>query len=89
MKIETALRTPHVKPPADKASRAIHKQAVELEGVFLRKLIEESKVGQSTGSSGSSGYGSMAVDALATAIGDAGGLGLSRMIEEALKPKTK
>lgn len=86
MKIETALRTPHVKPPADKASRAIHKQAVELEGVFLRKLIEESKVGQSTSSSG---YGSMAVDALATAIGDAGGLGLSRMIEEALKPKTK
>jgi Rod binding domain-containing protein len=70
--------------PTDKASRAIHKEAQELEGVFLRKLIEESGVGKSTSASG---YGSMAVDALSTALGKAGGLGLARMIEEALKSR--
>ncbi len=83
---EASLHSSKMKPPTDKAARAIHKQARELEGVFLRKLIEESKVGQSTSSSG---YGSMAVDALSTAIGDAGGLGLARMIENALNPKAK
>jgi len=86
MKIDGAPRPLAVKEPADKTSKAIHQQAKELEGVFLRKLIEESKVGQSTASSG---YGSMAVDALATAIGDAGGLGMSKMIEEALQRRAK
>lgn len=84
MKIEPTGK-PHAPPEAsDKTSRAIHKQAQELEGVFLRKLIEESKVGQATSSSG---YGSMAVDALSSAIGNAGGLGLAKMIEQALKQR--
>lgn len=69
---------------ADKNQKAMHKQAKELESVFLRKLIEESKIGQGAQASG---YGSMAVDSLATAISDAGGLGLAKMIEKALASK--
>jgi Rod binding domain-containing protein len=86
MKIDPTGVVMPVKAPSDKTAAAIHKQAKELEGVFLRKLIEESKVGQSTASSG---YGSMAVDALATAIGDAGGLGMTKMIEDALNRRAK
>ncbi len=84
MKIDPTRQSHAPHEPADKASRALHKEAQELEGVFLRKLIEESKIGQSTSASG---YGSMAVDALSTAIGNAGGLGLARMIEQALKAR--
>ena len=69
----------------DKNERALHKEAKELESVFLRKLLEESKVGQGAESSG---YASMGVDALANAISDAGGLGLAKMIEHAITAKT-
>lgn len=63
--------------------RAVAKAAQEMEGVFVRHLLAAAKMG---GSSSDSGYGSMAVDALAQGIQGGGGLGLARAIEEALAP---
>jgi Rod binding domain-containing protein len=55
--------------------------AAEMESVFVRHLLEAAKIG---GPSAQSGYGSMAVDALATGIEQGGGIGLARRIEESL-----
>ncbi len=62
---------------------ALARAASEMETVFVRHLLEASKIG---GPSGESGYGSMAVDALASGIERGGGLGLARAIEESLSP---
>jgi Rod binding domain-containing protein len=64
-----------------KADREAAKVCNEFEGVFLRQLLTVAKVGDQ---GGSSGYGPMIIDSLATAIGDAGGLGLASKIQEAL-----
>jgi Rod binding domain-containing protein len=64
-----------------KADREAAKVCNEFEGVFLRQLLTVAKVGEQ---GGSSGYGPMIVDSLATAIGEAGGLGLAGKIQEAL-----
>ena len=57
------------------------KAAQDLEGIFVRQLVAAAKLG---GKSGQSGYGAMAVDALANGIQAGGGLGLARRIEDAL-----
>lgn len=62
---------------------ALARAASEMETVFVRHLLEASKIG---GPSGETGYGSMAVDALATGIERGGGLGLARAIEASLSP---
>ncbi len=54
----------------------------ELEGVFLRQLLEGSGIGKQAGQ----GYGPMIVDALAGAVSEAGGLGLAKSIQQALAP---
>lgn len=55
--------------------------AEEFEGIFLRQLLQNAKVG---GKDGDHGYGAMAVDALASGIQAGGGLGLARAIEQSL-----
>lgn len=60
---------------------ALEKAAAEMEAVFIRQLLAAAKIG---GQSSDSGYGAMAVDALATGIQNGGGIGLARRIEEAL-----
>jgi Rod binding domain-containing protein len=57
------------------------KAAKELEGVFLRQLLSTAKFG---GAKAGSTYGGMAVDALASGLSDAGGVGLAAMIERSL-----
>ena len=64
--------------------RALAHAASEMEAVFVRHLLEAAKIGGSQSSA--SGYGSMAVDALAAGIETGGGIGLARRIEEALAP---
>jgi Rod binding domain-containing protein len=63
-----------------KVERDVQNVCNEFEGVFLRQLLTVAKVGDQ----GGSGYGPMIVDSLATAIGEAGGLGLAGKIQEAL-----
>lgn len=70
-----------VERAAPKKDAGLARAAAEMESVFVRHLLEAAKIG---GPSGQSGYGSMAVDALATGIQQGGGLGLTRRIEEAL-----
>ncbi len=83
MKLEgvnlAALRAPpEIK---DKKQAELARACKELEGVFLRRLLEAAKFGEHAGGQG---YGSMIVDALATSISEGGGLGLSDRIRDAL-----
>ena len=76
---------PKASKPVDAAAGdpALERACKDFEAVFLRQLLEVSKVGQQAGA----GYGSMVVDALATSVNDAGGLGLSDRIRAALESK--
>lgn len=69
---------------ASTKDKALAHAAAEMEAVFVRHLLEAAKLG---GSSSSSGYGSMAVDALAAGIQKGGGIGLARAIEDAVTPR--
>lgn len=60
----------------------LERASKELEGVFLRQLLEGSGIGKQAGQ----GYGPMIVDALAGAVSEAGGLGLAKSIQQALAP---
>ena len=61
----------------------LHRVAAEFEAMLLRQLLSASKVGSDAG-----GYSEMAVDALATGISQAGGIGLTRHLEAALGGQT-
>lgn len=63
------------------ARRELERAAKELEGVFIRQLLEASQIGKTAGKGG---YGPMIVDSLASAISDAGGLGMAGRIRDAL-----
>ncbi len=83
MKIEPVTRArPEAIKSADDAK--LEKACSDFEGVLLRQLLTVAKVGEQAGKSG---YGSMVIDALAGAIGDAGGLGLTTQIKDALAKK--
>jgi Rod binding domain-containing protein len=60
-------------PPSD-----LQRVASEFEAMLLRQLLSSAKMG------GSGGYAEMAVDALASGITHAGGIGLARELETAL-----
>ncbi len=65
------------------AGSAVRKVAKEFETLLVHQLLDAAKIaGSGTGTSG--GYMGMAVDALASGVSDAGGLGLSKQIEAAL-----
>jgi Rod binding domain-containing protein len=63
-----------------KRKAGIHKAATEFESIFVRQLLTAAKIGGAKGG----GYGSMAVDALASGIQSGGGMGLAGAIEKAL-----
>jgi Rod binding domain-containing protein len=69
------------KAAASLSTTALHKVAKEFETLLVHQLLEAAKVG---GESASGGYMGMAVDAMASGVSDAGGLGLTREIEAAL-----
>lgn len=66
---------------AEKKRSEVTQAAKQFEGIFVRQLLDAAKV---MGSKGSSGYGSMGVEALADGVVRAGGLGLARQIELAM-----
>lgn len=66
-----------------KKDLALEHAAREMETVFVRHMLEAAKIG---GEKSQSGYGSMAVDALAQGIERSGGIGLTRGILDALNP---
>ncbi len=68
---------------ATKSDAELEHAAREMESVFVRHLLEAAKIG---GEKSQSGYGSMAVDALAQGIQQSGGIGLTRSILDALNP---
>ena len=76
----------NVLPTAAGSSREgdLHHVAAEFESMMLRQLLTASKVGGNT-----SGYSDMAVDAMASGITQAGGVGLARQIETALAGQTE
>jgi Rod binding domain-containing protein len=61
------------------AESDLHRVATEFEAMLLRQLLHTAKMGGAAGS-----YGDMAVDALATGISQAGGIGLTRQLEAVL-----
>jgi Rod binding domain-containing protein len=58
----------------------LHTAARAFESILVKQLLSAAKVGGQN----PSGYADMAVDALATGVEKAGGLGLARRIEETL-----
>ena len=70
-----------VAPESDKLCEA----ARQFEAVFVRQLLKASKFGEDMGESG---YGGMALEALADGVTKQGGLGLARAIEDALRQST-
>lgn len=65
--------------PTRTAPSDLHRVASEFEAMLLRQLLHTAKMGNGAGS-----YGEMAVDALASGISDAGGIGLTRQLEAVL-----
>lgn len=80
MRIETQHAGGPTPEPKGKEERVAH-VSKEFEAVFVRELLNEC---HALGTHKAQGYGSMAVDALAQAIVDGGGLGFARQIEAGL-----
>lgn len=81
LKATAATSTASAAGPADPRRTAkVAKAAHEFESILVKQLLSAAKVGGAN----PSGYADMAVDALATGVEKAGGLGLARRIEEAL-----
>jgi len=56
--------------------------AEQFEAIFVRQLLKGAKV---TGKMGESGYGGMALEALAKGVTQSGGLGLAKAIENSIR----
>lgn len=69
--------------PESKAKGDIAKVGREFEAIFVRQMLASTKVAGKGG-----GYADMAVEALASSITAAGGLGMGRAIEQALGAHT-
>ncbi len=78
-------------PPVQEAARAsasprsdddpgLARACAEFEGVLVRQLLATCTRGEAD----RSGYGSMVTDSLASAVGDAGGLGVGEALRRAL-----
>ena len=67
------------KPEDTKAKDDTAKVGREFEAIFVRQMLTSTKVAGKSG-----GYADMAVEALASSITAAGGLGMGRAIEQAL-----
>ena len=73
--------TPNPVAAESKQSEKLAHVAKEFEAVMLRQLLAANKI---AGKSSETGYGSMAVDGLASGIVNGGGLGLARQLQESL-----
>lgn len=78
--VAVGLASPTAPTDAARAPESdLHRVASEFEAMLLRQLLHTAKMGGAAGS-----YGDMAVDALATGISQAGGIGLTRQLEAVL-----
>lgn len=68
----------------DKERARVADAAKQFEGIFVRQLLEASKVMGSANKGSSGGYGSMAIEALSDGLLRAGGFGLAKQIEASL-----
>jgi Rod binding domain-containing protein len=68
----------------DPRAEKLRTAATEFESVLVKQLLKSARLGGSGDDEKTSGYGDMAVDALASAVESGGGLGLARRIEEAV-----
>ena len=69
-------------PQASERTEKIHKAAQEFESLLIKQLLSAAKMGGEA----KGGYGDMGLDALASGVEKAGGLGLARRLEEAISP---
>jgi Rod binding domain-containing protein len=76
-----AAATREVAVERPKADAKLVAAAREFEAVFVRQLLKSAHL---DGKGGDSGYGAMAVDALAQAVTSGQGVGLARQISDAL-----
>ncbi len=86
MKIAAPPAPPTIAAPSPEGATAkrsekdeVGKVARDFEAILLRQMLDHAHVAGKGG-----GYADMAVEALATSIGAAGGLGMGRAIEAAL-----
>jgi Rod binding domain-containing protein len=66
----------------DKRSADAAKAGRDFEAILVRQMLSSTRV------AGKGGYGDMAIEALATAVTSAGGLGMGRTLEQALSAHT-
>ncbi len=71
----------HTAPKTDRTEK-LHHAAKELESLFVKQLLTAAKMGGEA----KGGYAEMSIDALASGVEKAGGLGLAQRIEQALSP---
>ncbi|HXN32858.1 MAG TPA: hypothetical protein VN894_13395 [Polyangiaceae bacterium] len=76
--------TPVAKTPPDPRIEKLRHAAGEFESLLVKQLLKAAKIGGAGGDEKASGYGDMAVDALASSIERGGGLGLAHRIEQAI-----
>lgn len=80
IKIETPPATHRAAPStAAKSQEDAAKVGHDFEAILVRQMLSHMKIAGKGG-----GYADMAVEALATSISQAGGLGMGRIIERAL-----
>jgi len=77
------VTTSETTSPAARAKDDAAKVGREFEAIFVRQMLASTKVAGRGG-----GYADMAVEALASSITAAGGLGMGRAIEQALSAHT-
>ena len=80
---QAALSMAENGPKGPKMATGLHKVAKEFETMLVHQLLDAAKI---AGEGQGAGYGSMAVDALANGVSQAGGLGIAQQIETALAP---
>ncbi|MES1167971.1 MAG: rod-binding protein [Oleiharenicola lentus] len=68
-------------------SEQVKAAAGQFEAIILRQLLEDS-VGKLTGGEKSGMYGYMMTDVLANKLTEGGGLGLAKVFEQQLSPRT-
>ena len=74
--------SPAAQPQASERADKIHRAAQEFESLLIKQLLSAAKMGGEA----KGGYGDMGLDALASGVEKAGGLGLARRLEEAISP---
>lgn len=87
----TALPTPEIDPlsSADSQAAGVEKASHQFESILLRQFLTDSMKPLLEGGPTGQVYGYLLTDALANSISDAGGLGLSSVLQSQLGTQTR